>query len=418
MQNEQGIIRSIIDNDLYKFTMQNAVCKLFPIANVRYEFINRGKTVFPVGFDRKLRKEIESMASLFLTKEQKNFFRSKCGRFMDDVYFDFLESYRFDPSEVGVIMEKNGDLKIVIEGPWYRTILWEVPLMALISELYFIETQPAIKDRNARLKNNNSKALLFHQHSMKVTDFGTRRRFSYDNQLEVCQDMKNMFGSDKFFVGTSNVQIAMELGLTPIGTHAHEWFMFMAARYGYKMANQMALEHWSDVYQGDLGTALTDTYTTDAFLTSFNKKFSKLYDGPRHDSNDPYVWAEKFVNHYKKMGITPSTKTLVFSNNLKTISDKKDESAVDIHEYCMKQGEGIGHSFGIGTHFSNDIMIDTKPLNMVIKIVSAQAIPGSDEWIDTVKLSDDLGKNTGNNKAIQLCKDTLNIPEIKELEKV
>lgn len=408
MDKEPGIIRSILDNDLYKFTMQNAVCKLFPRAIVRYEFINRGNTIFPDGFDAKLRREIEKMADLRLTREQKKFFRAKCGRFIDDVYFDFLSGYQFDPSEVGVMLE-NGKLKITIEGPWYRTILWEVPLMALVSELYFIETNPTILDRNERQKKNAEKGMFFHTHNMKVTDFGTRRRFSFDNQLEVCKDLKNVFGSDKFLGGTSNVQIAMDLNLTPIGTHAHEWFMFMAARYGYKIANYKALEHWSDVYQGDLGTALTDTYTTDVFLQSFDRKSAKLYDGPRHDSGDPIVWTDKFVKHYQKLGIKPSTKTGVYSNNL------NKEEAYRIQEHCNKNGDGFNAAFGIGTNFSNDIMVDTKPLNIVIKMIAAQSIPGSNKWNSTVKLSDDLGKNTGKSTEVQLCKDTLEIKEVKEL---
>lgn len=404
---ELGIIKSILDNDLYKFTMQNAVCKLFPRAIVKYQFFNRADTIFPKGFDKKLRQEIEKMSKLHLTDSEKLFLKLKCGRFIDDVYLDFLSGYVFDPSEVGVILTDEGKLIVNIEGPWYRTILWEVPLMALISELYFKETALTPNDRQTRLKNNNQKAQFFHQHNMKVTDFGTRRRYSFDNQLEVCKDMKSMFGSDKFFAGTSNVHIAHLLELTPIGTHAHEWFMFMAARYGYKMANQKALEHWVDVYQGDLGTALTDTYTTDVFVKSFDRKYSKLFDGPRHDSGDPLEWTDKFVNHYKKMGVLPSTKTCVFSNNLNT------EEAWRIQEHCNTKGEGIKAAFGIGTNFSNDVGV--KPLNIVIKLTSAQAITGSDEWIDTVKLSDDKGKNTGKTKEVQLCKDTLGIKgEIKE----
>jgi nicotinate phosphoribosyltransferase len=400
MDNESSIIRSIIDNDLYKFTMQNAVCKLFPRAYVRYGFINRGGTIFPRGFDKLLRKEIEKMSQLRLTKEQRKFFRDKCGRFLDDVYFDFLSSYQFDPSEVGIIMDE-GKLKIVIEGPWYRTILWEVPLMALISELYFKEMGLEIWDRHTREKNNCRKGLLFHANNMHVTDFGTRRRYSYDNQLEVCSDLKKVFGSEKFFLGTSNVDIAMKLDLTPIGTHAHEWFMFMAARYGYKMANRMALEHWVDVYQGDLGTALTDTYTTDVFLQAFDRKYSKLFDGPRHDSKDPFVWTDKIVAHYKKFNILPSTKSPVYSDNL------DENKALEIHNYCSTKGEGLKAKFGIGTKLTNDVGV--KPLNMVIKLTAAQAIPGSDEWIETVKLSDDLGKNTGANEAVEHCKRDLSI---------
>lgn len=407
MDKEPGIIQSIIDNDLYKFTMQQAVCKLFPRAIVRYEFINRGKTPFPKGFDKLLRQEIEKMATLRLTMAEKFFLKLKCGRYMDDVYIDFLSSYQFDPSEVGVIMEASGELKIVIEGPWYRTILWEVPLMALVSELYFRETGQKINDRNDRLKNNSEKGLFFHSHNMKVTDFGTRRRYSYANQLEVCKDLMNIFGSKNYFMGTSNVHIAMVLDTTPIGTHAHEWFMFMAARYGYKMANHMALEHWAEVYQGDLGTALTDTYTTDVFLKSFDRKYAKLYDGPRHDSGEPTAWTDKFVNHYKKMGVKPSTKTAVFSNNLNT------EEAWRIQEHCNTKGEGINAAFGIGTNFSNDVGV--KPLNIVIKMVSAQAIPGSDEWVDTVKLSDDEGKHTGHGDSVELAQRILGIYKTKEL---
>jgi nicotinate phosphoribosyltransferase len=408
MDNEPGIIKSLLDNDLYKLTMQNAVCKLFPRVNVRYEFFNRGKTPFPKGFDKKLRKEIEKMANLRLTREQKNFLRAKCGRYMDDVYIDFLSSYQFDPSEVGVIMEEDGGLRVIVEGPWYRTILWEVPLMALISELYFIETGQKPHDRNTREKTNCAKGMFFYGHNMKVTDFGTRRRFSYDNQFELCKDMKGIFGSNKFFMGTSNVHIAMELDLTPIGTHAHEWFMFMAARYGYKMANRMALEHWVDVYQGDLGTALTDTYTTDIFLQSFDRKYSKLFDGPRHDSGEPTEWLDKFVKHYQNFGIKPSTKTAVFSNNLNT------DEAYRIQEHANKHGDGINIAFGIGTNFTNDVGV--KPLNIVIKMVSAQAVPGSDEWVDTVKLSDDEGKHTGHGDSVEIAQKTLGIYKKKELE--
>ncbi len=407
MEQEFGIVRSILDTDTYKLTMQQAVCKLFPRVNVRYEFFNRGKTIFPKGFDKKLRKEIEKMANLRLTREEKTFLRLKCGRYMDDVYIDFLSSYQFDPSEVGVILDEDGSLRVVVEGPWYRTILWEVPLMALISELYFIETEQIPNDRNTREKNNCEKGKFFYMHAMKVTDFGTRRRYSYKNQFEVCKDLKGIFGSQEYFMGTSNVYIAMQLGLIPIGTHAHEWFMFMAARYGYKMANRMALEHWVSVYQGDLGTALTDTYTTDIFLQSFDRKYSKLFDGPRHDSGEPCEWTDKFVAHYKKMGVLPSTKTAVYSNNL------NKEETYRIQQHCNKQGEGIKAAFGIGTNFSNDVGV--KPLNIVIKMVSAQAIPDSDEWVDTVKLSDDEGKHTGHGDSVDLAQKILNIFPKKEM---
>lgn len=400
MEQDTGIIRSILDTDLYKLTMQQAVCKLFPKVKVKFKFINRGKTKFPEGFGAELRKEIAKMANLRLTQEEKTFLKTKV-RYLDEVYVDFLSSYQYDPSEVGVV--QNGhELDIDFEGYWYRTILWEVPIMALVSELYFKMTGETFFERDARKKNNAEKGMFFYSHNMKLADFGTRRRFSYDNQYEVCSDMKNVFGSDKFFAGTSNVHIAMKLGLTPIGTHAHEWFMFMAANYGPKMANSKGLEHWVDVYQGDLGIALSDTYTTDVFFKSFNKMYAKLFDGVRHDSGDPFVFIDKTVAHYKSLNISPEDKTIVFSDGL-----NKDVS-LEIFEYCQKAG--IKCSFGIGTNLTNDVGL--KPLNIVIKMVAAFII---DEWVSTVKLSDNPEKHTGDPEMVNLTKRLLAIP-VKELQ--
>lgn len=397
MENEIGIIKSLIDSDLYKLTMQQAVCKLFPRVKVKYKFINRGKTQFPEGFAAELRKEIAKMASLTLKKEEKSFLNKRCGKFLDEVYIDFLNGYRYDPSEVGVT-QKGGDLDIEFYGYWYRTILWEVPIMSLVSELYFKMTGQEIEDFHTRTKNIQNKGQLFHQNSMKLADFGSRRRYSFDNQLEVCKTLKAMFGSEKFFVGTSNVYIAFLLDITPIGTHAHEWFMFMGAKYGFKMANEKALEYWVDVYQGDLGIALSDTYTTNIFFKSFNKKYAKLFDGVRHDSGDPFKFIDKTVAHYISLGINPADKTIVFSNAL----DK--DLSLEIAHYCRDKGNGIKCSFGIGTNLTNDVGV--KPLNIVIKMVSAE-IDG--EWVETVKLSDDEGKHTGDSETVDLALKLLKI---------
>lgn len=403
MEQETGIIRSVIDTDLYKLTMQQAVCKLFPKVKVKFKFNNRGKTNFPEGFASELRKEIAKMANLRLTAEEKAFLKTKV-KFLDEVYVDFLSGYQFDPSEVGVV-QTGGHLDIEIEGYWYRTILWEVPLMALVSELYFKMTGEPIHDRLTREKNNLEKGKFFYGHNMKLAEFGTRRRYSYDNQFEVCKDLANCFGKEKFFVGTSNVHIAMRLGLTPIGTHAHEWFMFMAAKYGFKMANTKGLEHWVDVYQGDLGIALSDTFTTDVFFKSFDKKYAKLFDGVRHDSGDPFKFVDKTVAHYKKLGIAPSDKTIVFSDGLdKELSEK-------IAKYCLEKGEGIKCSFGIGTNMTNDVGV--KPLNIVIKMISAFIV---DEWVDTVKLSDNEGKHTGNADMVELAQRLLGLTNKKQLQ--
>lgn len=396
-----SIIKSIVDTDLYKLTMQFAIMKTFPNAEVEYTFVNRGKTEFPDGFDYELRKEIDSMRNLFLTKEEKRFLQEKCGHYLDRPYLDFLEGYRYDPSEVGVVL-KDGDLSIKIRGFWYRTVLWEVPLMALVSELYFKMTGQQAIERKKRQINNVEKGKVFQMNNMILSEFGTRRRYSYEVQDEVVEDLKSCYGSSAFLKGTSNVHLAMKHGLNPHGTHAHEWFMYMGAQYGFKMSNYMALKHWSDVFQGELGIALTDTLTTDVFFKSFDTKFAKLFDGVRHDSYDPFIFTDKAITRYRELGIDPSTKTIVFSDSLNT------DLCVEIHKYC---GNNIKHSFGVGTHLTNDVGV--KPLNIVIKMTSAKILG---EWIPTVKLSDNPSKHTGDERMISLCKNMLNIKEV-ELEK-
>jgi nicotinate phosphoribosyltransferase len=200
----------------------------------------------------------------------------------------------------------------------------------------------------------------------------------------------------KTFVGSSNVHLAMLNGIKPIGTHAHEWFMFHAAKYGFKMANTVALEHWIDVYRGDLGIALSDTFTTDEFYGVFDKKFAKLFDGVRHDSGDPLEFADKTIQHYKSKGVDPLSKTIIFSDSLNL------EKVKDIAQYCRGK---IGCSFGIGTNFTNDVGLTS--MNIVIKMT--EALPEAQPWIHVVKLSDVPGKHSGDKKTIELAKEVLGI---------
>lgn len=390
------IIKSILDSDLYKFTMQQAVVKLYPRAKVKYTFFNRGNTPFPEGFAEKLRKEVKNMESLALLKDEKRFLRDKCP-FFEPTYLDFLEGYRYDAAEVGII-QKGESLDVTIEGYWHRTILWEVPLMALISELYFILTGQSVDVANNKtvIGDNNAKAEAFRMNGIHYAELGTRRRFSYDNQDKVIYDFNNFSLHNENFVGTSNVHFAHKYGLKPLGTQAHEWFSFHAAKYGYKLANLKGMEAWVDVYRGDLGVVLPDTFTSDAFLKSFEKMFTKLYDGIRHDSGDPYSFTDKFIAHYEKMGVDPKSKAIIFSNSLNT------DSAIEIKNYCRGK---IKCSFGIGTFFTNDVGV--KPLNIVIKMTEAK--PEGDIWTPTIKISDDEGKHTGDEKEIEIAKYTLKI---------
>lgn len=372
-------------------TMQFAIIKTFPNAEVEYTFTNRNKTPFPDGFDYELRKEIDSMRNLVLTSEEKNFLQEKCGHYLDRPYLDFLSGYRYDPSEVGVVL-KDGELNIKIRGFWYRTVLWEVPLMAMISELFFKMTGQEPIARMVREKNNISKGQKFQMNNMILSEFGTRRRYSYEVQDEVVGDLKSCYGSNQFLKGTSNVHFAMKHGLNPHGTHAHEWISGIAAIKGYSHANKHMMECWSNVYNGSLGIALTDTFGVNSFLRDFDLKFSKLFDGVRHDSGDAFIFADKIINHYNSLGIEPLSKTIIFSDGLDV------ETSLEIYKHCKGK---INCSFGIGTNLTNDVGV--KPLNMVIKLTKINGL-------NTIKLSEINGKHTGNSDTIEMVKKMINYP--------
>ena len=387
-------LKSILDNDFYKITMQNAVVKLFPSQIVKYEFINRGKHFFPENFGTELRKLVEAMSELKLTKEEKQFMAKTCP-YIDLPYLDFLEGYRYDPSEVKIVQEGN-DLKVWVEGLWYRTILWEVPLLALISELHYVMNHMERDSNDIIIEKTLDKADQLNKLGVNFAEFGTRRRHSYNVQNIVVDALKKR--ATNTFIGTSNVHFAMKYGVKPIGTHAHEWFMFHAAEYGFKMANEIALEHWVDVYRGDLGVALSDTFTNDVFFQQFDKKFSKLFDGVRHDSGDPLEFADKTIKHYEKHGINPLYKYIIFSDGLNL------EKVEEITNHCKGK---IGISFGIGTNLTNDVGL--KPMNIVMKLIGVQA--SNKDWIPTIKLSDEKNKYTGDPTMIKLAKEFLRIKD-------
>lgn len=388
-------LKSILDNDFYKITMQNAVIKLFPNEKVKYQFINRGKHHFPSGFAEELRRSINAMAELKLTKDEKKYLRETCP-YLDLPYLDFLGGYHYDPTEVNIIQTEES-LEVTVEGEWYRTILWEVPILALISELHYEMNHMERNSNEVVIQKTLEKAQQLDRLNVTFAEFGTRRRHSYKvHDLVVDSLVKN--NQTKNFIGSSNVHFAMKYGVKPIGTHAHEWFMFHAAEYGFKMANALSLEHWVDVYRGDLGVALSDTYTTEVFFQQFDKKFAKLFDGVRHDSGDPIEFANKTIDHYQKNGINPLFKYIIFSDGLNL------EKVEEITKACKGR---IGISFGIGTNLTNDVGL--KPMNIVMKLIGAQSING--DWIPTVKLSDEHGKYTGDPKMIELAKEFLRIKE-------
>ncbi|HVK96481.1 MAG TPA: nicotinate phosphoribosyltransferase [Flavisolibacter sp.] len=385
-------LTSILDNDFYKFTMQQCVVKLFPKAKARYQFINRGQHSFPEGFAAALQASVNAMAGLKLTKEEKHWLAETCP-YLDPVYLDFLQGYCYDPAEVTIELDGT-NLNVNIEGLWYRTILWEVPLLALISENYYsFQKQERESDEIIREKTR-SKIEKYAELGVPIAEFGTRRRHSFEVHNLVVETLKVQ---GKTFVGTSNVHLAMVKQTKPIGTHAHEWFMFHAAKYGFKMANTFALEHWIDVFRGDLGIALSDTFTTDEFYEIFDKKFARLFDGVRHDSGDPLLFADKTIQHYTSLGIDARSKTIIFSDALNY------DKVKSIANHCAGR---IGISFGIGTNFTNDVGL--KPMNIVLKMT--EALPESQPWTPVVKLSDEPMKYTGDEAIIALAKQVLQIP--------
>lgn len=387
-------IQSILDNDLYKFTMQHAVVQLFPRALARFSFVNRDGRAFPPGFDQALRAAVQQMEQLALTAHEKQFLARAC-YYLPPTYLDFLSGYRYDASEVR-IQQVGEQLRVDIEGYWYRTILWEVPLMALISEMYFDFTGQAAQPEEWVRQNVAQKAQIYDALGVHYADFGTRRRYSAHVHQVVVETLKA--NSKQGLIGTSNVHLAQVFDLKPIGTHAHEWFMFHAAKYGYKLANRLAMDNWVQVYRGDLGIALSDTYTTEVFFRTFDTQLAKLFDGVRQDSGSPLEFADKAIEHYRRLNIDPLTKSIVFSDNL------NPDTVRQIADHCRGR---IRFSFGIGTNFTNDVGV--KAMNMVIKLTAARP-ENYDDWVPTVKLSDSPGKYLGPAEEVSICKALLRLP--------
>lgn len=383
-----GIIRSMLDNDLYKLTMQKAVLAHCPSVPVKYTFINRrpeGK--FTDDFIYYFYRQLEEMSKLQLTDDEANWLCQRCP-WLGIEYIAFLRGFRFDHNEVSAKLE-DGELRLEIGGTWDRTILWEVPLMAIISELFFLYCDNNWKhDIEAQYTLARAKADKLE--GIHWADFGTRRRRNFETQNVVVQAMANY----ETFFGTSNVYLAKQWGVRPIGTMAHEWIMGISALEGLRHANRYALRIWSQVYDGDLGIALTDTFGTKAFYEDFDGYLARLFDGVRHDSGDPIIFADNTIGHYQSLGIDPKTRVIVFTDGLTT------DDALRIADYCKGR---VRCSFGIGTHFTNDYE-GSRPLNMVIKLAECNGVP-------VVKLSDVPSKAIGDRDAKRVAEWTFhNLP--------
>ena len=390
------IIQSVLDTDLYKFTTSYAYSKLYPRAYGQFRFIDRGKTRYPEGFADALKKELQAMSELALTKDEANFLSHELP-YLPPTYIDFVRGFRFDPEELQVTQDEEGYLSIVAEGLLYRVTLWETPILALVSELYY-QIMGQKPDLAYTEETIIRKAKQLSGANITFSMFGMRRRFSAAIEDLVTKLLKEHSGEN--FFGTSNVYFAYKHGLRVSGTHPHEWIQFHGAMFGYKMANYMAMEDWINVYDGDLGTVLTDTYTTDVFMRNFSKKHAMLFTSLRHDSGDPLCFTEKVIARYRELRVDPTIKYIIFSDSL------DPERAIEIANYCRGR---IGASFGIGTNLSNDVGNGVRPMNIVMKLWKCK-MTEKERWHPCVKLSDVDGKHTGEPEEIELAQRTLGLP--------
>ncbi|HCC23878.1 TPA: nicotinate phosphoribosyltransferase [Candidatus Falkowbacteria bacterium] len=385
------IVQDLSDTDFYKLTMMYAMMLFFPHVWGRYEFTDRGKTQWNERMVDELKHQVKLIGGLRFSSDVLRTL-AKFPFLPHHFLFETLKNLRMDPDEVQISLE-DGRLKVVVEGPIYRAMLWEIYLMSTISELHYIlnDLHPNWVLFQEKLQIKLEKILRY---GLFVAEYGTRRRQSF-----AIHDTAVRMGMN-IFVGTSNVWLAHKYGIKVLGTMAHEWFMLMQGIFGTRSANRMGLEFWLKVYGSRLGTALTDTFTTEAFLNDFTYDFATGFDSLRQDSGDPYVIGEMFINHWNQLGIDPLTKTTMFSDSLNI------DKAHDLDAHFRGRVKRVAS--GIGTDITNDCGLT--PLNMVIKLAAVKDMSRvTPRWVDVVKISDHPGKARGTAEAIASTKYELGI---------
>ena len=392
------IIRSILENDLYKFSMSYYYQVHFPNAWGTFTFHDRNNTKYTNEFVEDLRKEFSNLASLSLLDSEFKWASSTIN-YIPRYFWEWLCHFRFEADKIVTWLDDEQHLHIEVSDLMYKVTFYEIPILAIVSELYHRHHDNIFQTRKELLDvmvdNLKNKADIASCHNLFFADFGMRRRFNTISEEIVIEYMKEHCPT---FTGTSTVYLAMKYHLRPIGTMAHECFMFQAAIHSPKEANYEVMEQWVKVYDGNLGTVLTDTYTVDVFLRNFSMKLAKLYDGVRHDSGDPKVFGDKIIDKYKSYGIDPKSKTIVFSDGLDF------QSAAEIKEYFAGR---IKVTFGIGTNLTCDLP-GIRPMNIVMKLKECR-INERQPIYGCVKLSDVPGKAIGNPKDIENYKYQLGI---------
>lgn len=392
------MIQSLLDSDFYKFSMMNAVLHNYPATLVRYEFKWRNWEQMQLrisleDFIGRLKKSLDRLCMLKFTKDELNYLSTFA--FFKSDFIEYLRLFQFNRKYIKCKVDNN-EIKVTIKGPWLSTILFEVPVLAIISQLYTengssLHSEWLVEGRK-RLYNKFSmlKAGLYEDQKFLFADFGTRRRADIEWHDEIIRFVLDNY--PQYLTGTSNVYLAMKYGIKPIGTMAHEWLQAHQQLGNRLIDSQVsALQTWANEYRGELGIALSDIITFDAFLIDFDRYFALLFDGCRHDSGNPIDWCKKLILHYKKLRIDPKTKTAVFSDGLTF------ESAAELY-YLFNSS--INTSFGIGTYFTNDVGFVAPQI--VIKMVECNGQP-------VAKISDSVGKG--------MCEDKEYLVEIKRMIK-
>ena len=382
------IIESLLDTDLYKFTMMQCVLHQFPGASVEYRFRCRNEGIDLRPYMDEVKAEVDHLCSLRFKEDELEYLRSL--RFIKDDFVEFLSLFQLKRKYID-ISEKDGQMAITIKGPWLHTILFEIPVLAIVNETYFRHVAPNIDKAEGR-RRLDAKIKMIEvepdREMISISDFGTRRRFSREWQKEVIETLKARLPRE--FAGTSNVLYAKELDLIPMGTMAHEYLQACQA-LGPRLRDSQtyAFEMWAKEYRGDLGIALTDVYGIEPFLKDFDMYFCKLFDGVRQDSGDPEKWGERMIEHYKANRCDPRTKTFIFSDSLTF------ERLIRLFRRFKGR---VKLGFGVGTNLTNDL--GPEPLNIVIKMVRANGQP-------VAKISDTPGKS--------LCDDPSYLAYLKQV---
>ena len=387
------IINHFTDNDLYTFTCMYYILQKYPRAETEYQFFDRHRTCYPAGFAELLREQLNYLSQVAITDEECAFM-TRAFPFLPYWFINvFLRGYRFHPNELTITQDEEGHLDIRIKGKWWSTIMWEMPILSIISELMHQLNGDAEKyDAEAEFEKTLQKGRRIWQGGLTLGDMGTRRRFSFAHQERVLDALIQSYAEVKEathgqcgrFTGTSNVYFAMKKGIPCLGTMSHQCISFEEIVSGVFECNYNVMNKWSEVYDGNVGIFLYDCFGDHVFFSNLSKRMAMTFSGLRIDSGVEEEQVDLIVEKYKQLGIDPMTKQAVFSNGLDV------DRALELHRYC--QGK-ITDSFGIGTHLTCDIT-DCKPMNIVVKLIRGR-ITELREWHHCVKLSCDKGKTLG-----------------------